>query len=682
MSQDGMRRNLQNPCKHFGLRSPWILALLASIFIGVAGPHFSARATDDLLLGAPDSGGSGGGDDLLLGAPDSDGSGGGDDLLLGGSGTAGANDALVLPEPEPRANDPLAIPGLQGGTAEADAKDTAEASAFEQHEALFAENRYPSANTCATCHEKHFREWSVSQHAYAQLSPVFVSMHAAVNALTSGTNGDFCIRCHTPVGMNLNESIYTSNLDRHPTAREGVTCITCHRVTKNYGRISGRLPIEQGDLFDPVYGPQGNEELERVLSEPQTYRVNTDRGEAGRAIHTEAVRFFPIVTPGFCGTCHDVTLVNGFRLEEAFSEYKHSPAAAKGITCQDCHMGKVQGIPSGYEHGPAAFVGDEPTRDRKLTNHYFAGPDHSILHPGLFPLNVEAAEFKTMREWLLFDVDAGWGTDAFERSAPLDYPFPDAWRSIDDRYDARKIIEEQQERLAWANEKRLEVLRNGLGLGEIEITENDRDSLAFTIPVKNLTDGHGVPTGFDAERLMFLEVTVTDADGTVMYVSGDRDPNGDLRDLHSSYVHKGDLPLDEDLFNLQSKFLVRLARGGEREQILPINTSMGVLPFVRPESFPTTIYGRPRGARKHKKTIDPLGMREATYEVDEDRLTGRGPYTIAVRLQAQMVPVNLISAIQFVGFDYNMSPRQVADAIVEGTLTITEASKTVYPGGH
>lgn len=345
-------------------------------------------------------------------------------------------------------------------------------------------------------------------------------------------------------------------------------------------------------------------------------------------------------------------------------------------------MGKEQGVASGYETGPAAVVGGVPTMDRKLTNHYFAGPDHSILHPGLFPLNVEAAEFKTMREWLQFDVEAGWGTDAFERSAPRDYPFPDAWISIDDRYDGRAIIEDQLERLAWANEKRLEVLRNGLGLGEIRVTENDRDSLAFTVPVRNLTDGHGVPTGFDAERLMFLEVTVTDADGTVLYRSGDRDPNGDLRDLHSSYVHKGKLPLDEDLFNLQSKFLVRLARGGEREQILPINTSMGVLPFVRPEAFPTTIYGRPRGARKHKQTIDPLGSRDASYEVDDDQLTGRGPYTIAVRLQAQMVPVNLIGAIQFVGFDYNMSPRQVADAVVAGTLTIAEASKTVYPGGH
>ena len=37
---------------------------------------------------------------------------------------------------------------------------------------------------------------------------------------------------------------------------------------------------------------------------------------------------------------------NGFRLEDAFSEFKSSPAArCKHQTCQDCHMGIVPGMP-------------------------------------------------------------------------------------------------------------------------------------------------------------------------------------------------------------------------------------------------------------------------------------------------------------------------------------------------
>ncbi len=40
-------------------------------------------------------------------------------------------------------------------------------SVDQEHLNLFVENRYPSANACGVCHPKHYKEWSVSQHAYA-----------------------------------------------------------------------------------------------------------------------------------------------------------------------------------------------------------------------------------------------------------------------------------------------------------------------------------------------------------------------------------------------------------------------------------------------------------------------------------------------------------------------------------
>lgn len=94
----------------------------------------------------------------------------------------------------------------------------------EDHAALFADDRFPSATACAPCHEDIYREWSVSSHAYAQMSPVFNAMHATILKQSNGTNGDFCIRCHTPVGMNLEEPEFMSNLDPSSTSREGITC--------------------------------------------------------------------------------------------------------------------------------------------------------------------------------------------------------------------------------------------------------------------------------------------------------------------------------------------------------------------------------------------------------------------------------------------------------------------------
>src|SRR5712692_1726918 len=107
-------------------------------------------------------------------------------------------------------------------------------SAAQELSAVNAESRFPSATTCAPCHAEIYREWSVSAHAYAQMSPVFNAMQAKIMKLTNGTNGDFCIRCHTQVGMNLGEPEFLSNLDRNPTSREGVSCVICHRQDRAY----------------------------------------------------------------------------------------------------------------------------------------------------------------------------------------------------------------------------------------------------------------------------------------------------------------------------------------------------------------------------------------------------------------------------------------------------------------
>lgn len=546
-----------------------------------------------------------------------------------------------------------------------------EISSEAAHRAVFVGNRFPSATSCKTCHEDHYREWSVSPHAYAQMSPVFNAMHGTILKRTNGTNGDFCIRCHTRVGMTLGEPLFISNADRHPVSREGITCIVCHRVNRAYGKESGRVKIVEGDLFEPVYGPTGNEELRRVL-ESDEYRVNTERGKTGRAIHADAKKFFALVTPGFCGTCHDVNLLDGFRLEEAFSEYKTSPAAKQGITCQDCHMGTEPGRPSGYAVAPAARIGDVETKPRKRTNHMFPGPDHSVIHPGIFPHNPEAAKLATIEEWLTFDHEAGWGTDAFEDTVPDDAVFPERWDSIDDRYDAREILDRQFELLDEYMARRKLVLQQGFTLGEVATERADAQGIRFKVQVKNGTTGHGVPTGFDAERLVYLQVTVTDRDGTVMFTSGDPDPNGDLRDAHSLYVHNGELPSDPYLFNLQSKFVTRNVRGSESERIIPVNPSFDPLPFLRPLTQSSILLGRPVNVRKHRNGIEPNGSRWASYEIPGSRLTGNGPYAANIKLILGMVPVNLIDDIKEVGFDYGMSPRDVAERVLAGHVTLWE----------
>ena len=562
------------------------------------------------------------------------------------------------------------------------------------HAHCFTNDRFPSAKKCRECHPDHYREWSVSPHAYAQLSPVFNAMSGKLNKKNNGTLGDFCIRCHTPVGMALNEPIVMPNADRHPTSREGVTCVVCHRINQAWGKGAGRQALVEGDIHTPISGPVGSATLARVLSDPKKYgtlKTDSTQEVRGREIHANVVPFFQLTTPGFCGTCHDVFAPNGFRLEDAFSEYKNSPAALhKKQTCQDCHMGKVAGNACGYHYGPAAVVGNATTQNRKRTNHMIVGPDYSIVHPGIFPHNPAAVReehdvfrpsvdsgLATIREWLLFDHEAGWGTKQFEEHVSKDYQFPGPWKNQVRRYRARDILDQQFRLLGLAAQRRHQLLATGYRLGKIELVRCDQTGLKFETEVRNGTDGHGVPTGFDAERVVFLRVFVHDANGKLLFISGDLDCNGDLRDSHSSYVHNGLVPIDQQLFSLQTRFVTRNLRGGEREQVLNVPFSLDPLPYVRPETRPFTVLGRPVGARKHKQNILPGGSRRAVYHIPKSHFCGPAPYHIKVQLIAGMVPVNLIREIAAAGFDYGLSAQEVAARVVAGHEILHERLLTV-----
>jgi hypothetical protein len=563
--------------------------------------------------------------------------------------------------------------------------------AYEAHANLFRETRFPSASKCGQCHPTQFRQWSVSQHSYAQISPIFNAMQGKTNRGNNGTQGDFCIRCHTQPGMIEGESVFMSNIDRSPIAREGVTCVVCHRISQPMGKVSGRLPLDEGEVTQPVYGPTGrNTELRKAIASED---LVTHPHEPGKKVHGELKQFFRITTSNFCGSCHDVTLFNGFRLEEAFSEYKHSPAAANGVLCQDCHMGKEPGrilapksdpnfVRINYAYGPAAKVGDFLTAPRKLANHMFVGPDYSVVPPWLFPHHRGAIRdekdartsdgLATIRQWQTFDWKAGWGTDEFERHVPAGLQFPPRWVSADDRRAARKIIDENQGLLAEMSQNRLILQRNGYKLGDIVIRQCDKSGIEFAVQMRSGTDGHGVPTGFDVERPVWLHVAVKNSTGKIVHESGDLDPNGDVRDLQSQYVHNGQLPLDDELLSLQGHFIVHMQRGSEREQVLATNFSPSPLPFLRPERMSSILQGRPQGARKQKNNIEPLGQRWGVYHVDKSHLTGHGPYTATVQLKTAMVPVNLVNEVQGVGFDYNMTTTTVVANLMAGHRVVWE----------
>tara|TARA_B100001123_G_scaffold226926_1_gene255360 strand:- start:4534 stop:6297 length:1764 start_codon:yes stop_codon:yes gene_type:complete len=527
----------------------------------------------------------------------------------------------------------------------------------DPHFDVFSEDSYPSAFQCANCHEQIFEEWRSSSHAYASISPMFHKFEQAINNLAP-TIGSFCVRCHATVGTQMGEPRELPLWERSQVAREGVTCITCHRVSETYLRVNGERHIVPGNIFQPVYGPYDGSGVDAVVDEASAYRVATNESERGNQIHTEAIEFSPISKSEFCIGCHQVAVNLGIKLEVVWEQFRDSPAFRAGVTCQDCHMSAVPGVASGKSRGPSAVVNGEALNpNREHSNHAFAGPGYPIAHPGIFPHNAEAAENWTIEEWLEFDYRAGWGEIDYEdflEDEEIEASFPDTWEDRYDREEAREIIDIQLEKIAEKRELRREVMENGSRLDGPFFDDPPEvgRSLRFAYKVTNTNPGHNLPSGsLGAQPELWLNVALIDPDGNNIWETGYVDSNGDMADLHSLDVAAGRIEHDDQLFNLQTKFLTTNVKGTDREMYLPVNFDLDQIPFLRPPPQPTTVINHPPFVRMEGRSLPPLGSRFANYTVPASIMKKAGKYRLAARMRTRAEPIYFM---RFVGATSDM----------------------------
>ena len=504
---------------------------------------------------------------------------------------------------------------------------------------------YPTAAQCGQCHKQIYDEWSSSQHAYSSISPMFHAFEQKFQELTKGTVGTFCVRCHQQVGTQLGENRETPLWKMSQISREGVTCITCHRVKEQYGKVNGERRVEPGKIFDPVYGSGDKSVIKDILANKETYSVKTSKDGRGTDIHNGMMTNPQITKSEFCVSCHQVAVNLGIKLEIVWDQYRDSPARTAGVTCQDCHMGKVPGKPEGYDTGPSAVIGGkEINPGRKHANHRFIGPGYAIAHPGVFPHNTKAQAF-TMKDWLQFDWRAGWGTNEFEdkvASGKVKVDFPKRWSDSLDREDARQIIEENLAKLDERDEFRRQVMENGTKVDGPYIDGDPRvgKDLAFTYRIKNLNSGHNLPSGsLGAQPQLWVNVALVDPDGKNVWESGYVDRNGDLADLHSLEVAAGRIKTDQQVVNFQTKFLTTNLKGTDREMYLPVNFDIDPLPHLRPPQIPTTVLNHPPLVRMENHSLPPLAEKLAKYRVPGNLITKPGNYRLAFRLRSRAEPI-------------------------------------------
>lgn len=535
---------------------------------------------------------------------------------------------------------------------ETEKPDTPKAEADVHTDMFTDESLYPTAAQCGECHQQIYEEWASSNHAYSAISPMFHKFEQKFQELTQGTVGTFCVRCHMQAGTQLGEPREMPLWERAAISREGVTCITCHRVAEKYGKVDGERRIKPGTIFEPVYGSGEQSVIKDIIGDKETYTVATSKDERGNQIHAGMVPNDQITKSEFCVSCHQVAVNLGIKLEVVWDQYRDSPARKAGITCQDCHMGKVPGKPEGYATAPSAIVGGkEINPGRKHANHRFIGPGYSVAHPGIFPHNKKAQAY-SMQDWLAFDWRAGWGTTAFEdkvAEGKIKVDFPKVWADALDREEAREIIDENIARLNERDEIRKQVMENGMQIDGplVEGTPAVGRDLTFSYNLKNLNSGHNLPSGsLGAQPQLWVNVALVDPDGVNVWESGYVDSNGDIADMHSLDVAAGKIQVDQQLVHFQTKFLTTNVKGTDREMYLPVNFDIDPLPHLRPPQVPTTVLNHPPLVRMENRSLPPLGQRLAKYQVPGHLITKPGTYRIAFRMRSRAEPIYFM---RFVG---------------------------------
>jgi hypothetical protein len=519
---------------------------------------------------------------------------------------------------------------------------------------------YPTAAQCGECHKQIYDEWSSSQHAYASISPMFHKFEQKFQELTKGTVGTFCVRCHQQVGTQLGEDRATPLWERSQISREGISCITCHRVGEQYGKVNGERRVSPGKIYDPVYGTGEKSVIDDVIAQKDKYLVKTSPDGRGMDIHNGMMTNPQLSKSEFCVSCHQVAVNLGIKLEIVWDQYRASPAKKAGITCQDCHMGKVPGKPEGYATAPSAIVGGkEINPGRKHADHRFIGPGYSIAHPGIFPHNPKAQAF-SIKKWLEFDWRAGWGTPEFEdkvAEGKVKVKFPPEWAEALDREDARKILDENIVKLDQRDALRKVVMENSTNVDGPYIKSDPRvgRDLAFSYKIVNKNSGHNLPSGsLGAQPQLWVNVALIDPAGQNIWESGYIDSNGDMADLHSLDVAAGKIATDQQLVHFQTKFLTTNIKGTDREMYLPVNFDIDQLPQLRPPGVPTTVLNHPPLVRMENHSLTPLGEKIAAYEVPGRLITKPGKYRLAFRMRSRAEPIYFM---RFVGATKEMEQR-------------------------
>lgn len=206
---------------------------------------------------------------------------------------------------------------------------------------------FESSQTCAGCHQEIYNQWKESVMAQAWEDPIYRGLIAKASEATGGATDNFCIGCHSPIGLTTGTASAVGEDTGHAP---GVDCESCHNISASTGNGNGAYVLTPKMFGKSLkFGPR---------ADAQSPYHDTAYSE----LHTKSE---------FCATCHNVTHpFNELAVERTYDEWRDSVYNAQGIECQDCHMAPEPGL---YKSSP---MGKE--RKDGIASHYFAAANTTL----------------------------------------------------------------------------------------------------------------------------------------------------------------------------------------------------------------------------------------------------------------------------------------------------------------
>jgi len=253
---------------------------------------------------------------------------------------------------------------------------------------------------CGTsgCHQEIYAEWLPSAHRYSSLDHMFQTVQELMVEETSAETTRYCGGCHDPISLFAGaKNAHTEVVGDPIGIDEGTSCLVCHSIVQTDIQGNGDYTIRPPDRY--IYELREDDPVAKFTSDflIRAY-PNHHIAEYSRPLYK---------TPEFCAACHkqyldvevntDIGKVQGQNQYDSWknSRWYHENHPESTVSCRECHM------PLQPSRDPAA--GDATDYNRTLADgmhrgHRMCGANQYI--PTLQNLEGGEEQVAEVERWL------------------------------------------------------------------------------------------------------------------------------------------------------------------------------------------------------------------------------------------------------------------------------------------